>query len=139
MIPFLVSDFMQYWAEMQVTQIIEEKDHVDKRCDSMDKRHESIDGIMDCKDDNHTNKLSTMLLSIDMEEVNWDKWTAIVFFLGSSLSLFQAYLDWKHPTIYYYQALDILTSTLFVVDSIICLIGWAVARKVNLNTVEERL
>lgn len=118
-----VSDFLANWAENKVTEMNDTLQHKDYSTKDIHSKAETV-------------SVKKQLFTID--GLDWNKWVAIVFFVGSALYLWQAFLDAQLEDVTYYQALDITASHVFLFDSILALRAWYVARCDDAGTSRER-
>lgn len=111
-----VSDFLGNWAENEVSEMNDRLHHVEMGSKAQDEHYANSEDA----------------------RVDWNKWVAIVFLLGSLLYLWQAGLDACDPESSYYVALDITASHVFLFDSILGLIAWRVGRQEDFGTSRQR-
>ena len=63
---------------------------------------------------------------------------AVLFFVGSVLYLWQAFLDAYYEDADYYDALDLVASHVFLLDSILAIVAWHVGRQQDIGTSRQR-
>eukprot|EP00511_Aplanochytrium_stocchinoi_P004250 CAMPEP_0204824086 /NCGR_PEP_ID=MMETSP1346-20131115/2135_1 /ASSEMBLY_ACC=CAM_ASM_000771 /TAXON_ID=215587 /ORGANISM="Aplanochytrium stocchinoi, Strain GSBS06" /LENGTH=476 /DNA_ID=CAMNT_0051951045 /DNA_START=283 /DNA_END=1713 /DNA_ORIENTATION=+ len=161
-----ISDFMGSWAEEKVSQIHESLHYENRKVERIRKQTHNYSDNVDVHSSRPTRvrgdnqevgsgderdsdrithkKLNSgwwccNVLGIDPEEVNWDMQVARLFFVGSVLQLWQTHLDWEDPDVYYYLALDIFASHLFILVSGLAVFGWKIDRDDNWGGSRQRL
>lgn len=117
-----ISDFMGNWAEDKVIEIHERISDNDSQ--TISEPHSKEDELEE--------------EIIEENQINYDKIVAIIFFFGSLIYVYLAFLDFYNPESNFYEPIDIFASHLFVIDSGIGLIGWNVNRMLTLNSARAR-
>lgn len=132
-----VSDFLANWAEnkaIEINESLHDADFISSNSDppSLRKR-DSVDSERHEMVSSENATLFTM-----SRDVDWNKWVAILFFFGSLLYLWQAFLDAYDEEAVYYDALDLIASHVFLIDSILAIIAWEVGRRADAGTSRQR-
>lgn len=131
-----ISDFLANWAENKAIEINESL-HDTEMINSGSSGRNGKEAEVQPGSDKH-DSVSANRVCFETTEVDWNKWVAILFFVGSVLYLWQAFLDAYDEDAPYYDALDLAASHVFLLDSFLGIIAWQVGRLQDAGTSRQR-